>query len=272
MLTFASSMQERFLQLIRFGWNQALSCMFAVVIFAAMALTHFVELPFIPRYDFLLLVCIIMQWVLIRTKLETIDELKVIIVFHLIGLALELYKVHIGSWSYPAEGWLKFGGVPIYSGFMYASVASYVCQAWRRFKLTISGWPPPILSIGLSAAIYLNFFTNHYIYDIRYVLMLALLPVFGRAVVSFTVGNRIYKMPMIVSYLLIGFFIWIAENISTYLKVWKYPNQEAAWHVVHWGKIGSWFLLIIISVIIVVELKRLKETLSNSGQRSDIIS
>jgi Uncharacterized integral membrane protein len=271
MLTVRSSMKEKLLQLIRFGWNQALSCMFAVVIFAAMALTHFVELPFIPRYDFLLLVCIMMQWILIRTKLETIDELKVIIVFHLIGLVLELYKVHIGSWSYPAEGWLKFGGVPIYSGFMYASVASYVCQAWRRFQLTITGWPPPVLSIGLSAAIYLNFFTNHYIYDIRYVLMIALLPVFGRAVVSFTVGSRAYKMPMIVSYLLIGFFIWIAENISTYLKVWKYPNQEAAWQVVHWGKIGSWFLLIIISVIIVVELKRLKETLNHSGKRSDVI-
>lgn len=255
-------------QLFRFGWIQAMSCVFAVVIFASMALTKFVDIPFIPRYDFLLLVCLFMQWLLFKTKLETVDELKVIIVFHLIGLALESYKVHIGSWSYPGEGWTKIGGVPLYSGFMYASVASYICQAWRRFNLTVTGWPSPAAAIALSAAIYLNFFTNHYIYDVRYALMLLLLPVFGRGVFRFSVGVRTYAMPAIASFLLIGFFIWIAENISTYLHVWKYPNQEQGWQVVHWGKIGSWFLLVIISIIIVVELKRYKERRSGAGQRS----
>lgn len=43
--------------------------------------------------------------------------------FHLIGLALEIFKVHMGSWSYPEEGYVKIFGVPLYSGFMYASVA-----------------------------------------------------------------------------------------------------------------------------------------------------
>ncbi|WP_127532637.1 DUF817 domain-containing protein [Paenibacillus kobensis] len=245
-------------QLIRFGWMQALNCMFAVIIFAAMALTRYVDIPYIPRYDAILIVCLLMQVLLIWTKLETVDELKVIIVFHLLGLALETYKVHMGSWSYPDEGYTKLAGVPLYSGFMYASVASYICQAYRRFQIEVFGWPPAVLSTLLSAAIYLNFFTHHWLYDVRYWLMLALVPVFGRSSFRFTVGERTYSMPVIVSYLLIGFFIWIAENISTFLGAWKYPNQEAAWHVVHWGKIGSWFLLVIISVIIVTELKRLK--------------
>ncbi len=64
-----------------------------------------------------------MQWVMYKTGLETKDELKVITVFHLIGLLLEIYKVHFGSWSYPEERYSKVFGVPLYSGFMYASVA-----------------------------------------------------------------------------------------------------------------------------------------------------
>ena len=50
---------------------------------------------------------------------------------------MELFKVHKGSWSYPEEAYTKFFGVPLYSGFMYASVASYMCQAWHWFNLKI---------------------------------------------------------------------------------------------------------------------------------------
>jgi uncharacterized membrane protein YoaT (DUF817 family) len=48
-------------------------------------------------------------------------------------------------------------GVPLYSGFMYASVASYLCQAWRRIKVELVNWPPFIIVVPLAAAIYLNF-------------------------------------------------------------------------------------------------------------------
>src|SRR3712207_8122890 len=57
---------------------------------------------------------------------------SVIFGFHLVGLALELYKVRQGSWSYPDTGLATVGGVPLYSGFMYAAVGSYVCQADRK--------------------------------------------------------------------------------------------------------------------------------------------
>ena len=49
----------------------------------------------------------LMQWIMYKTGLETKDELKVITVFHLIGLLLEIYKVHFGSWSYPEEAYSK---------------------------------------------------------------------------------------------------------------------------------------------------------------------
>ncbi|MNJ46942.1 hypothetical protein D3C77_420850 [compost metagenome] len=65
-------------------------------------------------------------------------------------------------------------------------------------------------------------------------------------------------MPLLLSFLLIGFFIWVAENVTTFLGAWKYPNQEETWHLVHIGKISSWFLLVVISVIIVAQLKHVK--------------
>lgn len=59
-------------------------------------------------------------------------------------------------------------------------------------------------------------------------------------------------------FFIVGFFIWIAENIATFLGAWKYPDQHEAWHLVGFSKISSWFLLIIISVIIVAQLKHVK--------------
>lgn len=252
------SIRKGFRFFVHFGWQEALSCLFPVIIFTAMAFTKVVDVPYIPRYDFLLLVCLLTQAGMLLTKLETLDELKVICVFHIIGLALELYKVHMGSWSYPEEAWTKFYGVPLYSGFMYASVASYLCQAWRRLDLKLTHWPPSYLAVPLCTAIYANFFTHHYIPDFRWLLTAALLLVFWRTTVSFTVDKRVYRMPMALSFVLIGLFIWIAENISTMLGAWTYPNQQKAWTLVHVSKISSWFLLIVISVIIVAQLKHVK--------------
>jgi uncharacterized membrane protein YoaT (DUF817 family) len=198
-----------------------------------------------------------------KTGMESRDELKVIAVFHLIGLALEIYKVHMGSWSYPEEAWTKIFGVPLYSGFMYASVASYLCQAWRRLQVNLQGWPSPFWTVTLGAAIYLNFFTHHFIYDVRWILTALLFIVFFRTYVEYRVNGVQYKMPLILSYFLIGFFIWIAENIATFLGAWQYPNQRSAWELVHLGKISSWFLLVIISFIIVAQLKHVKEALGN---------
>lgn len=130
-------MSKRFAALLDFGWKQALSCVFPAVIFGTLAFTKAVDLPFISNYDFILLVCLITQYAMLRSGLETKDELKVICVFHVIGTALELYKVHKGSWAYPLDAWVKIGGVPLYSGFMYASVASYMCQAWRRLDIRL---------------------------------------------------------------------------------------------------------------------------------------
>nr|WP_285847161.1 DUF817 domain-containing protein [Sporosarcina luteola] len=247
-----------FKQLVHFGWQQALSCLFPVVIFASLALTKIIPLPLLSRYDWLLVICVLMQWWMLRSGLETKDELKVITLFHLIGLTLEIFKVNMGSWSYPEEGYFKILGVPLYSGFMYASVASYLCQAWRRLDVDLIKWPPFWIVVPLASAIYLNFFTHHYWIDIRWWLSALVIIVFWKSWVSYHVNGSQYRMPIALSFVLIGFFIWVAENIATFFGAWQYPNQADAWSLVHLGKVSSWLLLVIVSFLIVATLKQVK--------------
>ena len=58
--------------------------------------------------------------------------------------------------------------------------------------------------------------------------------------------------------MLIGFFIWLAENISTFRGLWRYPNQLGAWSLVHIGKWSSWSLLVIMTFTIIAGLKYIK--------------
>ena len=250
-----SSFIEQFLD---FGFKQALSCIFPVAIFATLALTHFTNSSILPRYDQILIACLLIQAGMYLAKLETFDEIKVICLFHIFGLALEIFKTHVGSWSYPEVGYTKVMDVPLYSGFLYASVASYICQAWRRLQLHMTDWPKSAYCTTLAIAIYLNFFTNHWFFDCRWILGLMVLLVFRKTVVHYTVANYVRTMPLVLSFFLIGFFIWIAENISTFLHGWQYPYQAQQWSLVHAGKISSWCLLVIISIILVAQLKFVK--------------
>ena len=52
-----------------------------------------------------------------------------------------------------------------------------------------------------------------------------------------------------------AFFIWLAENISTFFGIWRYPNQLGAWSAVHVGKWSSWSLLVVMTFTIVANLK-----------------
>ncbi|EHQ30529.1 DUF817 domain-containing protein [Mucilaginibacter paludis] len=244
-------------QLWLFGVQQALSCLFPALIFLSLALSHLFT-GWLPRYDFMLMMCILIQLVMYFTKLETKGEVLVIGVFHLLGLMMELFKVYVGSWSYPEAAHTKFFGVPLYSGFMYASVASFMCQAWRRLDIQIIHWPQHIWARIVAALIYVNFFTNHFIHDMRYLIGLLVLAAFIRSVVLFHIEGKIYRIPVIIAFFLIGFFIWIAENAATKLGAWQYAYQHKGWTMVNLQKLSSWAFLVIVSFIIVAELKMLK--------------
>lgn len=253
-------MKDFFIEFLYFGLKQARACIFAGSFFALLFISHFVTFG-LYRYDFLFLGALLLQIILVLTKIETMDEVKVIFLFHIIGLALEIFKTHpaIGSWSYPEPGFFKLMNVPLYSGFMYAAVGSYIAQAWRIFKLNLLFAPPYSLPVLLSILIYLNFFTHHFLPDLRYLLMLAVILVFWKTKVEYTPWKKTRSMPLPLSFFLIAFFIWIAENLGTLLGAWKYPDQLITWTSVSLHKIGSWSLLVIISFMIIAYLKHVKE-------------
>ena len=245
------------LEFYAFGVKQLRACIFPALFFAALLITKYISVPGIARYDLILMAALLIQAGLLLTGIETKKELLVLCAFHVIGLLLELFKTHpaIGSWAYPEAGFFKIGTVPLYSGFMYAAVASYMCQSWRLLQLDLGCYPSYWLSVPLCITIYLNFFTHHYIPDFRWLLLAAVVVVFWHTRVRFTVLQKRRSMPLILSFVLIGFFIWLAENISTYLGAWVYPSQQQVWKMVTFGKISSWFLLVIISFLIVANLK-----------------
>lgn len=240
-------------QLVRFGWIETQCCLFAIAIFLGLAVSRSVPLP-IPRYDALLAYGILITAVFFVLRLETAREVAVIVAFHALGLALELFKVRVGSWSYPEDAWTKIAGVPLYSGFMYAAVGSYICQAFRRFDLRVNRFPwlPAVI---LAAAAYANFFSHHWLPDLRVLIAIGFVIVLWRSRVGFTVGQQRYAMPLSLSFVLIGFFLWVAENGATWLGAWQYPDQADFWQLVHVGKWGSWALLVSLSFVLVAAVK-----------------
>lgn len=255
-------------ELLHFGLKNARACIFPVFIFLMLGLSQVVPLP-VARYDLLLLACLAMQALMLATGMETRDELKVITLFHLLGLGLELFKTNAGSWSYPEEALFKLGRVPLYSGFMYASVASFMIQAWRLLKLRFVRWPPARLVVPLGAAIYLNFFTHHFLPDVRYLLAAAVLLVFRRTWVAFTPLDKQRGIPLVLAFLLVGMFVWFAENIATFLGAWQYPHQADGWRLVDPRKLTSWALLVIVSMMAVVQLKHVKG--ARAGESQDVL-
>ncbi len=107
---------------------------------------------------------------MVKLGLETWDELKAISLFHLVGFVLEVFKTssNIQSWAYPDFAYTKLFNVPLFTGFMYAAVGSYIIQAWRLFDLKIKSHLPYWLATLTALMIYLNFFTHHYIGDYRW--------------------------------------------------------------------------------------------------------
>ena len=243
-----------------FGIKEARACLFVALFFAAVFLVPRAGLLGLPRYDVLLVAALAIQAWMVWAGLETWDELKAVSLFHVVGFALEVFKTSGGiqSWSYPDFGYTKLFGVPLFSGFMYAAVGSYIIQAWRLLDLRIRHHPPYWMAGLIALLIYANFFTHHYIGDYRWYLATCALGLYARTAVVFRPLDRERSMPLLLGFVLVGFFIWLAENISTFWGIWRYPNQMGAWSVVHVGKWSSWSLLVIMTFTIVANLKHIK--------------
>src|SRR6478609_6599589 len=226
-----SGLRRGLLESCYFTAKEARACLFVALFFLSVFTVPRAGLFGIPRYDALLIIAIGFQVWMLWAKLESWDEVKAITLFHLVGFCLELFKTSAGiqSWSYPDFAYTKVFGVPLFAGFMYAAVGSYIIQAWGLLELRVIHHPPYWMAGLIAVAIYANFFTHHYIGDYRWYVAACALGLYARSAVVFRPLDRERKMPLMLSFVLIGLFIWLAENISTFFGIWKYPNQMGAW-------------------------------------------
>ena len=245
------------LEVTVFGLKQAYASLFGGLLLAFMLLTVMTDLPGLHRYDYIFLYALVIQILLVTLKLETPREMLVIFGFHLVATVMELFKTSeaIGSWNYPEPAWFAIWNVPLFAGFMYSAVGSYIARAWRVMDLHFEHYPKLIHTYGLALLIYANFFTHHFVTDIRYLLVIYAAVIFRRTQVYFTVLSQ-RSMPLLVGFALVSFFVWIAENVATFANVWLYPSQSNGWTLVSMNKMGAWFLLMIVSFVLVSLLYR----------------
>lgn len=236
-----------------FGIKQAWAALFGGLLLCAIIFTKLVELPWLSRYDWLFVLAILIQIGMLVFRLERPREVLTILVFHFVGLAMEMFKTSsfIGSWEYPGYAFFHVAGVPLFSGFMYAAVGSYIARSWRVLELEFHNYPRRIYTVLLGVAIYVNFFSHHFAPDLRWVLFAIIVLLYARTTVSYRLLTRIHRLPLLLAFVLIAFFIWLAENIGTITKTWLYPSQVVQWHFVSVHKLGAWVLLMIISFIMI---------------------
>jgi hypothetical protein len=133
---------RRAYEFLLFGLKEAWACLFGGTMLALLVGTHLFWPAHFPlaRYDFLVLAALGVQAGLLALKLERWEEARVIFVFHVVGTIMELFKTAKGSWIYPEPSLLRIGGVPLFSGFMYACIGSYIARATRILDLRISAY------------------------------------------------------------------------------------------------------------------------------------
>lgn len=207
----------------------------------------------IHRYDFIFLAAIVFQLLLLVFRLETLREASVIVVFHVVATVMELFKTSdaIGSWHYPEEYVFGIANVPLFTGFMYSAVGSYLARVWRIFEFRYSNYPPRWTTVVLVTAIYINFFSHHFVWDLRWILLGVTVFLFRHTIIHFRVISVYRRMPLLLGWFLVSLFIWFAENIATYTNIWIYPNQAGQWEMVSLTKLSSWYLLMLLSFVLV---------------------
>lgn len=240
-------------EFVRFGVKQAWACIFGAIMVALVLSTRLFYSPdaALSRYDFLFLAALGVQAALLLLRFESPKEAGVIFLFHIVGTAMEIFKTAHGSWVYPEPALFRIGGVPLFTGFMYASVGSYMMRAWALFDFRFTGHPPLSQLLTLAVAIYVNFFAHHFMPDMRWLLFAASAAIFWRTTIYYRIHHSWRSMPLLLAAFLAACFIWFAENIATFSHVWLYPDQMAQWKPVGLAKLGSWFLLQIVSYAMV---------------------
>ena len=233
--------------------KQAWACVFGALLLVAIVAARlwYPDDAALARNDALTIAAMLIQVGMLVFRLESGRELWVIVLFHVTGTVMELFKTDVGSWAYEAEGVLRIGAVPLFSGFMYAAVGSYMVRVYRLHELRFTRYPRVWLTTLVAAAIYVNFFSHHFIADLRWVLLALVVLLWGRTIMHFRVWRARLRAPLLAVFAGVALFIWIAENVATWGGAWLYPHPQGGWELVSPQKLIAWFLLMIISVVMV---------------------
>ena len=86
-------------EFLRFGVKQAWACLFGGAMVALLVGTYlwYPRAAALARYDFLFLAAVAIQIGMLAFKLETLEEAKVILLFHVVGTVMEIFKTGVGS-------------------------------------------------------------------------------------------------------------------------------------------------------------------------------
>ena len=253
-----SRLWDGLVEFVVFGLKQGWACLFGGLMLALLLGTalFWPDGAALARYDFLVIAALAIQIGMIALRLETLAEARVIVIFHVVGTVMELFKTGAGSWTYPEPSLLRIGDVPLFSGFMYACVGSYMARIQRIFDIRFERYPPVWITALLALAIYVNFFSHHFVPDMRIPLFVVLALVYARTMMHYRVHRFWHRMPILLAFGLVTFFIWVAENLGTWSRAWLYPSQMEGWRMVGIEKFGSWYLLMTISVVLVTLVHR----------------
>lgn len=259
--------------IFEFHYKAAYAALFGILLLIAFAVTAPManqEYYGFFRYDYLLFYALIIQVCLILLKLESWGEAKVIAIFHIMAMVMEIFLTHpqIASWQYPQPAILKIMTVPLFAGFMYSAVGSFFARSLRLYQVSFSKLPTFGNMLTLAILSYLNFMTKFFINDFRYLLFLWSVVIFWDTKIKFKLEHHQINVPMLPVLLVLAFIIWIAENISTFYKIWLYPSQVEAWHMVGWGKLGSWYLLLLLSLVLVLKILGIRDQQGNWALKS----
>jgi len=242
-----------------FTYKAASAALFGILLLLAFALTAAMGSDLFYgfyRYDYLLFFALLIQVLLLYTKLESWAEAKVIALFHLMAMVMEIFLTHpaIASWYYPQPAIFKIMTVPLFAGFMYSAVGSFFARSLRLYQVSFEKLPGFRHMLLLAVLSYINFMSKFFIPDYRMLLFVWSVLMFWKTKIRFQLNQHTFQLPMLPILLLLAFIIWIAENISTFYQIWLYPSQIEQWHMVGWGKLGSWYLLLLLSLVLVLKI------------------
>jgi len=225
--------------------------LFGGILMIAMALSSLIWQPdwIVTRYDALLLVAVVTQGLFFAFRLENRDEAIALIVFSALGLGMELFNTARGNWAYPEGGLFTVAQVPLFVAFLYAAVGICILRMIRIFEMRFAPFPPYWMALGLAALIYMNFFTQHLLFDIRIGLFIVSAVIFGRTRIWFRSAGRDWWMPMILSLFFSALGVWGGENLGTLTGTWVYDGQGQG-EVVSLATLGSWYLFLLVALMV----------------------